>query len=117
MGIFGIKLNQRHLVIVCYWVTKLSSRLRHLGQLGLHLHDVLHLLGSSTLAEAKELEHTYNMLFVGFTNLHCGFVVVKIVFFLTKRYTALADIQYVLSGILFVSTKTGTIETTTSISH
>ena len=84
VGIVGLKLLQRHLIVVGFRVAEFGTRLGDLSQSRLHLHDVLHLLGSCTLTETKELEHLDYVLLKCFTDIRCSLVVIQVILFLTK---------------------------------
>ena len=108
MGIGGIKLSQRHLVVVGLGIAQFGLRAAHLSQFGLHVHDVRHLLRSLLLGESKVLEHLGDGLFVGLADV--GGSGVEIVLFLPHPNAALLHPQYILRGVLLVGSKIGSEE-------
>ena len=106
VGILRLELLQGHLIVVGLWVTQFCTRLRNLGQSSFHFHDILHLLGGHTLAEAKQLEHLDNVLLKGLSDIRCCLICIEIILFLTQRQTTLIDVQDILRGVLVVSSKT-----------
>ncbi len=105
-----VELRQCHLVVIGNGVAQLGSRLRHLSQCRLNLHDVLHLLLCRTFLVAEELEHIDDILLVGLTNLDGGLVVFHVVVFLAQRKSALADVQDILRSVLLVCANVGVKE-------
>ena len=106
VGILRLKLLKGHLVVVGLRVTEFSTRLRHLGQSRLHLHDVLHLLRGHAFTKAKQLEHLYYVLLKGFTDIGCSLIVIEVILLLSQRQATLIDVQDILRGVLIVGTET-----------
>ena len=103
--ILSLELLQSHLVVVSLRIAQLGTTLTNLSKCSLNLHNVLHLLGSSALAETKQLEHFYHVLLESLANTGCSLIVIQVVLLLTECQATLINTQNVLCGVLLVGTE------------
>ena len=117
VGILLFKVAERHLIVVCLNIAQFGAALAHLGQCRFQLHHLLHLLLGHTLLETIKLEHTYDMLLVGFTDFCRSLIVIKIIFLLSQRQAALIDVQDVHLCVLLVGTESHIHKLLVAIKH